>query len=66
VIEDGRIIERGTHAALVAAGGLYADMYRRQLLSDELAVEESLREEPGELQPESASGLSGPGHVGEE
>ncbi len=66
VIEDGRIAERGTHATLVAAGGLYADMYRRQLLSDELAVEESLREEPGELQHESASGLSGPGSVGEE
>ncbi|MFI5274837.1 MAG: ABC transporter ATP-binding protein [Ktedonobacterales bacterium] len=40
VIEDGRVVERGTHASLVADGGVYADMYRRQLLSDELAVEE--------------------------
>jgi ATP-binding cassette, subfamily B, multidrug efflux pump len=30
VIEEGRIGERGTHASLLAAGGLYADLYRRQ------------------------------------
>lgn len=36
VVEDGRITERGTHTSLVAAGGLYADIYRRQLLAQEL------------------------------
>jgi ATP-binding cassette, subfamily B, bacterial len=30
VVEDGRIIERGTHAELLAAGGLYADLYHTQ------------------------------------
>ncbi len=30
VIESGEIAERGTHASLLAAGGLYADLYRRQ------------------------------------
>jgi ATP-binding cassette, subfamily B, multidrug efflux pump len=30
VIEEGRIAEHGTHASLLAAGGLYADLYRRQ------------------------------------
>ena len=30
VIEEGRIAERGTHGSLLAAGGLYADLYRRQ------------------------------------
>jgi ATP-binding cassette subfamily B protein/subfamily B ATP-binding cassette protein MsbA len=30
VIESGRIAERGTHSTLLAAGGLYADLYRRQ------------------------------------
>jgi ATP-binding cassette, subfamily B, multidrug efflux pump len=30
VVQDGRIEERGTHAALMDKGGLYADLYRRQ------------------------------------
>jgi ATP-binding cassette subfamily B protein len=30
VVDDGRIIERGTHAELLAAGGLYADLYHTQ------------------------------------
>ncbi|BBE70595.1 ABCB family ABC transporter ATP-binding protein/permease [Oharaeibacter diazotrophicus] len=30
VLEKGRIAERGTHAALIAAGGLYATMWDRQ------------------------------------
>ncbi|MFN2443432.1 MAG: ABC transporter ATP-binding protein, partial [Thermoanaerobaculia bacterium] len=36
VLEDGRIVERGAHEDLVAAGGLYADLYRRQALEEEL------------------------------
>ncbi len=28
VVDDGRVAERGTHEALVAAGGLYADLHR--------------------------------------
>lgn len=31
VLEHGRIVERGTHAELVAAHGRYHDIYRRQL-----------------------------------
>lgn len=30
VLEDGLIAERGTHGELTAAGGLYAEMWRRQ------------------------------------
>jgi ATP-binding cassette, subfamily B, multidrug efflux pump len=30
VIDAGRIVERGTHDALVDANGIYADLYRRQ------------------------------------
>lgn len=30
VVEDGRIVERGTHADLLAADGLYATLYRTQ------------------------------------
>jgi len=31
LLEDGRIVERGTHESLMAAGGLYHDMVRRQM-----------------------------------
>jgi ATP-binding cassette subfamily B protein len=40
VLEDGRIIERGTHDELVSFNGEYADLYRRQLLEEELAATE--------------------------
>jgi len=30
VLDDGRIVERGTHASLLASGGLYAELYRTQ------------------------------------
>jgi ATP-binding cassette, subfamily B, multidrug efflux pump len=36
VIDDARITERGTHDQLVARNGLYAAMYRKQLLEEEL------------------------------
>ncbi|MEE2708039.1 MAG: ATP-binding cassette domain-containing protein, partial [Gemmatimonadota bacterium] len=37
VLDDGRITEQGTHDDLVAHDGIYADMYRRQQLTDELS-----------------------------
>ncbi|NGP04544.1 ABC transporter ATP-binding protein [Rhodococcus sp. 14C212] len=30
VVEDGRIVERGTHSELLAAGGRYGELYRTQ------------------------------------
>ncbi|HEV2253006.1 MAG TPA: ABC transporter ATP-binding protein [Streptosporangiaceae bacterium] len=30
VVDEGRIVERGTHVELLAAGGLYADLYHTQ------------------------------------
>ena len=38
VLEGGRVAERGTHDALVSRGGLYADLYKKQLLEEELAA----------------------------
>ncbi|MDO8506069.1 MAG: ABC transporter ATP-binding protein, partial [Candidatus Limnocylindria bacterium] len=40
VLDDGRIAERGTHRDLLERNGLYAAMYRRQLLEEELEVDE--------------------------
>jgi len=38
VLDHGRIVERGHHDALVGRGGLYAALYRKQLLEEELAA----------------------------
>lgn len=35
VLEEGRIAETGTHADLLARGGIYADMYKSQLTQDD-------------------------------
>ena len=39
VLQDGLVAERGTHGSLIAAGGLYAEMWRRQ--SDAIAAAEA-------------------------
>ena len=38
VLEDGEIVERGTHDQLVARNGVYAELHRKQLLEEELAA----------------------------
>ena len=50
VMEHGRIVERGTHAELLAAGGAYARMWRLQLSDPDAgyrAPREAVEETPG-------------------
>ena len=38
VLDDGRIAERGNHDSLIEREGLYAELYEKQLLEEELAA----------------------------
>lgn len=42
VLDDGRIVEQGTHDSLLKAAGTYAALQRRQLLAEEVAGEDLL------------------------
>ena len=42
VVEQGRIVERGTHDDLLAADGRYAELYRTQFAEASAVAEESV------------------------
>jgi ATP-binding cassette subfamily B protein len=57
VLDEGRIVQRGSHEELLAAGGLYAELYRTQFAVSPISDGEleSGAEAPrlnGELEPE--------------
>lgn len=53
VLDQGRVVERGTHAELLALGGVYASMWNRQRESDEA------RERAESGAPENEAGRRG-------
>ncbi len=56
VLDGGRIVERGSHRELLERGGLYAQMYRRQLLEEELEVDEEREEHEKRVKAQAEEG----------
>jgi ATP-binding cassette subfamily B protein len=50
VLDDGRIVQSGTHQELIFQGGLYADLYRTLLREERKAAESTTDEAVAELQ----------------
>jgi ABC-type sugar transport system ATPase subunit len=51
VLSEGRLVEQGSHAQLIAAGGVYKDMWMRQAAEGSSNAEASSDEESTEGEP---------------
>jgi ATP-binding cassette subfamily B protein len=54
VLDEGRVVEQGTHDVLIAAGGRYTSLLRRQQLEESIEGAE----------PETAAAIAGSGDNG--
>lgn len=59
VLDRGQVVETGTEAELLAQGGLYAQMYRRQRLLDEVEAAKGSRDLHPEATPKGDDTPSG-------
>lgn len=55
VLDEGRIVEQGTHEQLVAGGGIYAAFAEEQKMASELEELDAPSIEPGRVAPEGAA-----------
>ena len=54
VLDGGRPVDQGTHDELIARGGLYAELYEREILREALEAEEPAADTPAGTGPESS------------
>jgi ATP-binding cassette, subfamily B, multidrug efflux pump len=47
VLHEGRVVERGTHASLISAGGRYSALLQRQQLEESIEEDDTLLDVPG-------------------
>ena len=56
VLDEGRVVERGTHATLISAGGRYTALLQRQQLEESLEADDALEDPSSVIAGTSSDG----------